>query len=115
MKKLSEGSKCFYLTHLFEGGAKVFFMAEGVVSTTINDRHCHVVNKLNNRAFSCANIDIIPYTTENIKNDYIRVRTQGRILSHKHIKGVGLAYYTDFINYNPKYVGRLDCPAYINI
>ncbi len=115
MKKLSEGSKCFYLTHLFYDGAKVFFMAEGGVSTIIDDRHCHVVNKLNNRAFSCANIDIIPYTTENIKNDYIRVRTQGRILSHKYVKDVGLAYYVDFINFEPKYSGRFDCPAYINI
>ena len=115
MSTLKVGANCFYLTHLYLEGSKVFFMTEGIISKLVNDTHCHVVNKLNNRAFGCANMDIIPYTIENIKNDYVRVRTQGRILSHKYIKDVRLAYYVEYINFEPKWVGLKDCPTNINI
>ena len=115
MSKLKVGDKCFYLTHLFSEGRKIFFMAEGVISSLINEKHCQIQNNINGNIFKCANVDIMLQTNENVKNDYIRVRTQGRILSHKYTKDVCQGTYADFINFEPRYVGRLDCPTNMNI
>lgn len=106
MYRFKVGDTCFYLTHLFLEGSKVFYMAEGVISALIDEKHCYVMNRLSNQVFACVNSNIILQTIENTKNNYIRVRTQGRIMANSYIKPNAYnVYYTDRINFYPKYVG----------
>lgn len=116
MYRFKVGDSCFYLTHLFLEGSKVFYMAKGTISALVDEKHCCVMNRLSNRVFACVNSNIILQTIENTKNNYIRVRTQGRIMANSYIKPNAYnAYYTDRINFCPKYVGLNNCPTNINI